>query len=118
MLRITNGEKTLLVAEKVYENTFKPMGWEPEDKEEAVQETIEKDGEDIENPERTEDELFVEKVLEKPLSEWSKEEVKKFAGIKDIELKGTKSAAEAKNRIRAFLENESDEDEKEEEVTE
>ena len=51
----------------------------------------------------SEDEEFVETILKKPLASWNKEEVKRFAAIKGIDLTGTKSANDAKERIKAFL---------------
>lgn len=42
-------------------------------------------------------------MQEKPLSQWTKNEVKRFASIKGIDLKGTKNASEAKERIKPCL---------------
>ena len=50
------------------------------------------------------DEKFLEEVEEKPLSQWSKDEVKKFAALKDIDLSGTKNINEAKALIKDFME--------------
>jgi hypothetical protein len=55
------------------------------------------------NPEKTEDEIFVEEIEKKPIASWNKDEVKKYAALKDIDLKGTKSADEAKERIKDFM---------------
>ena len=54
-------------------------------------------------PEKTEDELFLDEILEKPISQWNKEEVKRFAALNDIDIAGTKNANEAKNVIKEFL---------------
>jgi hypothetical protein len=53
--------------------------------------------------EKTEDEIFVETVTKKPLASWNKEEVKRYAGIFNIDLSGTKSANDAKERIKEFM---------------
>ena len=55
------------------------------------------------NSGKTEDEVFVDEVTKKPLASWSKEEVKRYASINDIDLTGTKSANDAKERIKAFM---------------
>lgn len=55
------------------------------------------------NPEKTEDEIFVEAISKKPLASWSKDEVKRYAGIFNIDLSGTKSANDAKERIKEFM---------------
>ena len=54
-------------------------------------------------PEKTEDELFLDEILEKPISQRNKEEVKRFAALNDIDIAGTKNANEAKNVIKEFL---------------
>ena len=57
-------------------------------------------------PEKTEDEIFVEEILEKPISQWNKDEVKRFAAIKEIDISGTKNANEAKEIIKSFIDGE------------
>lgn len=98
-------------AAKSYEN----LGFFPEEQfEEAVKEedtTVvdeEIDGEPQEEivPEETnEDDGFVNSIQKKPLASWNKEEVKRYASIFGIDLTGTKSANEAKERIKAFMNN-------------
>ena len=57
-------------------------------------------------PEKSEDDIFVEEILEKPISQWNKEEVKRFAAIKEIDISGTKNANEAKEIIKSFIDGE------------
>lgn len=67
-----------------------------------------------EAPEDNEDQKqddFCEELLKTPIANWKKEEVKKFAEIKRIDLAGTKNVNEAKGRIKAFLEEEAKEEE-------
>jgi hypothetical protein len=37
------------------------------------------------------------------VSQWNKEEVKRFAALKEIDISGTKNANEAKEIIKQFL---------------
>ena len=55
---------------------------------------------------KTEDELFIEAVSEKPISQWSKDEVKRFASIRGVDIAGTKNVNEAKEIIKGFLSSE------------
>ena len=55
---------------------------------------------------KSEDDIFVEEILEKPISQWNKEEVKRFAAIKEIDISGTKNANEAKEIIKSFIDGE------------
>lgn len=54
-------------------------------------------------PEKTKDEIFVEEILEKPISQWNKGEIKRFVAIKKIDISGTKNANEAKEIIKSFI---------------
>lgn len=51
----------------------------------------------------TEDEQFVQELEKKPLSQWNKDEVKQYAAICGVDISGTKNAQEAKERIKAFM---------------
>lgn len=100
MIKLTNGNQTITVTAGAFENTYKKLGFKP------VSKKVEKTSNDSEDEkvELTAEELFVQEILEKPLSQWNKNEVKKFAEIKDVDLSGTKSADEAKDRINQYLE--------------
>lgn len=100
MVKITNGMITVEVTRGAFDGIYSRQGY-----------TIVEDGA-VENaavpeapvvPEKTEDEKFIEETLEKPISQWNKDEVKRFAAIKDIDISGTKNANEAKAIIKDFL---------------
>ena len=69
--------------------------------EESVAETINEDNGD--KAEMTEDEQFVHDLEKKPIVQWNKDEVKRYAAICGVDLVGTKNAQEAKERIKAFI---------------
>lgn len=94
MVIITDGVRVYSVANSVYESMFKRMGFHIIEQEKMYSES---------HHEKTEDEIFVEEITEKPLNEWTKEEVKKYASIKDIDLSGTRNVAEAKNLIKESM---------------
>lgn len=50
------------------------------------------------------DEAFCSDVEEKPVSQWNKAEIKRYAALKGIDISGTKNAGEAKEIIVEFLE--------------
>ena len=83
MVKITNGVNVFEVTRGAFDGIYSRQGY-----------TIEK----------TEDEIFVEEILEKPISQWDKDEVKRFAGIKEIDITGTRNVNEAKEIIKSFLE--------------
>ena len=58
------------------------------------------------NDEADSNEEFVNSVLEKPLSQWSKAEIKQFAEIKGLDISGTKNANEARAIIKEYLDEE------------
>lgn len=92
MIRITNGFVECEVSRGAYDEIFKRQGFTIIDGE-----VIEEIGEAI-----NEENKFAD-LLEKPLSVWTKEEVKNFADENKIDITGTKNVGEAKNRIKAFL---------------
>ena len=105
MVKITNGRDVFDVTSGAYETIFKQQGF-----------TLCKGDGDVaddgfmggpaaveDNGGMTADERFVQEVSEKPIGSWNKEEVKRFAHIKGVDLTGTKSVAEAKERIKPLL---------------
>ena len=100
MVKITNGVNVYEVTKGAFDGIYSRQGYrkvEEQPVEDVTPEDVNKE------PEKTEDELFIEGILEKPIGQWNKDEVKKFAEIKSIDISGTKNANEAKERIKAFL---------------
>ena len=98
MVKITNGVNTFEVTRGAFDGIYSRQGYK------LVNENVEaKDTKVNETPEKTEDEIFVEEILEKPISQWGKEDIKRFAAIKEIDISGTKNANEAKEIIKSFV---------------
>lgn len=96
MVKITNGVNVFEVTRGALDGIFSRQGYT------VVDEAVKRKAADW-VPEKTEDELFLDEILEKPISQWNKEEVKRFAALNDIDIAGTKNANEAKNVIKEFL---------------
>lgn len=97
MVKITNGVNVFEVTRGAYEGIYSKQGYHLMNGENSAEEQPKA-------PERSEDELFLEAIVEKPLSQWNKDEIKRFAGLKEIDISGTKNANEAKALIKEFLE--------------
>lgn len=99
MVKLSNGLTTIVVpsgAVAMYERTgFRVV--KDSDVESANESVI-----DTTEAEEKESE-FITNLLEKPISKWSKEEVKRFANEKGININGTKSVNDAKDRIRDYI---------------
>lgn len=95
MVKITNGINVFEVTKGAFDEIYSRQGYRLMDEIKKVQED--------KIPEKTEDELFIEGIIEKPLSQWNKDEIKRFAELNDIDITGTKNAGEAKERIKEFL---------------
>lgn len=101
MVKITNGVVALEVTNGAYESIYRYQGYKPvEDK---VDEKKAEGEQEPKAPEKSDDEKFAEEIVKKPISQWNKEEVKRFAAIKNLDITGTKSANEAKEIIKTFL---------------
>ena len=102
MLKITNGVNVFEVTRGAFDGIYSRQGYH------IVNEHEPEVNEQPKAPEKTEDELFIESIIEKPISQWNKDEVKRFAAIKEIDITGTKNANEAKEIIKTFLEESED----------
>ena len=101
MVKITNGVDVFEVTRGAFDGIYSSQGYE------LVDEKIEAKAAEVHAaPEKSKDEVFAEEILEKPISQWNKEEVKRFAAIKGIDISGTKNANEAKEIIKSFIDGE------------
>ena len=101
MVKITNGVNVFEVTRGAFDGIYSRQGYELVD-----EKTEAKAAEAHAATEKSKDEIFVEEILEKPISQWNKDEVKRFAGIKGIDITGTKNANEAKEIIKSFIDGE------------
>lgn len=99
MVKITNGVNVFEVTRGAFDGIYSRQGYRLVDEKVKAPETPVA-------PTKTKDEIFVEEILEKPISQWNKEEVKRFAAIKGIDISGTKNANEAKDIIKSFIDEE------------
>lgn len=53
------------------------------------------------------DAIFIEDLLEKPLSQWTNEEVKDFVKIKGIDTSGVQKVSQVRGIIKNYLEDQS-----------
>lgn len=105
MVKITNGVNIFEVTRGAFDGIYSRQGYvifNDTGKEEAFVKGRKTN-------EKTDDERFVDEMIEKPISSWTNEEVKRFAALNEISLTGTKSANEAKEIIKSFIEADSQE---------
>ena len=101
MVKITNGVNVFEVTRGAFDGIYSRQGYKLVDEKAEA-----KAHKTHAAPEKSEDDIFVEEILEKPISQWNKEEVKRFAAIKEIDISGTKNANEAKEIIKSFIDGE------------
>ena len=101
MVKITNGVNVFEVTRGAFDGIYSRQGYR------LVNEKTEAKAPEVPAaPKKSEDDIFVEEILEKPISQWNKDEVKRFAAIKEIDISGTKNANEAKEIIKSFIDGE------------
>lgn len=122
MVKITNGIKTLTVTRGAFNGIYKSQGYvevnpevlgatSPSAVADSLDENTNADAEvaDAEvvgtNMETmsADDAKFIVEAKEKPLSQWGKSDVKRYANIMGIDISGTRNVGEAKNIIKAHL---------------
>lgn len=96
MVKITNGVNVFEVTEGAFNCIYSKQGYTLFNDKDFTKEEVKE--------ENTEEDAFVYELLEKPISQWNKEEVKRFAAIKGIDIKGTENVRQAKEIIKVFLE--------------
>lgn len=112
MIKITNGSEVYEVTSGAFKNIYGPMGFYPLDEaaehviEEAKPEAaaepepeVEEEAEEVDP-----DQAFCDELDKKPIGQWNKNEVKRYATVKGIDISGTKSINEARDRIKAAQE--------------
>lgn len=134
MVYITNGDVTSKVPFSAYESQYKKLGFsivvddvdgenvssdrgttedvqngtETSAKGNTTEEAEDVDGTDVEGEDEDEQEAdeaaFIEDILEKPLSQWSTEELKEFVRIKDVDVHGAKKTSEVRSIVKKYLE--------------
>ena len=99
MVKITNGVNVFEVTRGAFDGIYSRQGYKLVDEKAEAKAPVAPAA-----PEKSEDDIFVEEILEKPISQWNKEEVKRFAALKEIDITGTKNVNEAKEIIKSFIE--------------
>lgn len=105
MVKITNGVNIFEVTDGAYKNNFKKLGYKIVN-EKGSKAKVEKQEVEVDNAveeKEAEETIKMSELVEKPLSNWTKDEVKKFAKANEIDITGTKGVDEAKERINDFL---------------
>lgn len=100
MVDITNKVDTYSVTKGAYEDIFKAQGFKP------VEEEKEDKKETVEETKKTDEEAYIEELMEKPISQWNKEEVKTYASLKNVDISNTKNIGEARNIIKQSIDKE------------
>ena len=98
MVKITNGVNVFEVTQGAFDGIYSRQGYTIVGAEKTAK------VEDAQVLEISEEDAFLAEIVEKPISQWNKEEVKRFATLKQIDISGTKNANEAKAIIKEVLE--------------
>lgn len=118
MVKISNGEVTQIVSRGAFDTQYKRLGFQIVGDNQAIEpkkaaevkkpesQVPDNDDFDADAADDTEDGDDFEELLEKPISQWNKTEVKDFAAAKGIDIHGTKNANEAKEIIKKYLDDE------------
>ena len=104
MVVITNGINEFEVSKGAYESIFQKQGYSiiADAEAEAIEDN--NDAEATEHAEHVDKDA--EALVEKPISQWTKNEVKNFIAKKGIDVSGITSFNEVKDRVRKYIEEE------------
>lgn len=96
MIKITNGIDVFEVSNGAYEGIYARQGFRP-----LEDNTVMFAGELVEDT--SEEQTFAEEIVEKPISMWTKEELKRFAVYYDIDLSGMTSTENVRQLVKEFI---------------
>lgn len=100
MVKITNHIDTFEVSKGAYESIFKHQGYTKVHDQSKPESSASVEDE---SSEVSEDEKFLKDLVEKPVSQWSKAEVKKYVELKGIDTTGASTLAEVKELIKPTI---------------
>lgn len=100
MVKITNGVRMMEVPAGAFSGIFAKQGYRLVEDYKEVRSESTSAAEAPVDPETK----FVEDLKEKPISQWTKDEVRRYAAAVGIDISGTKNPGEAKQLIKAHLE--------------
>lgn len=122
LVKISNGIVTNIVSRAAYEEQFKRLGFDivedsavvqkpaaivvPDVEEIPEPEEVADESVDVQGEQETSDDDFVEELLEKPISQWTNDELKEFVKIKKIDTSSVKKTSEVRNIVKKYLEEE------------
>ena len=101
MVKITNGINVFDVpsgAAKAYEASGYHVITDSETDKVIIEDEV---VEDIAN-DANDDDRFVEEIMEKPVSQWNGEEIRRYASIKGIDLTGVRTTKQARSAVIAY----------------
>lgn len=99
MIKITNGSDVIEVTSGAFKSIYSGIGFVPVKEESAG---VNGDAITPDNVIFDPDKVFINEVSEKPIGSWTKAEIKRFANLNDIDLKGVKED-EARELIAVIL---------------
>lgn len=95
MVTITNGKQVFTVTNGAYREIYAKQGF-------SIYDPSKPSATEKAEPTELDDDSFVEAVEEKPISKWSKAEVRRYAEVFGIDISGTRNVSEAKALVREF----------------
>jgi capsule polysaccharide export protein KpsC/LpsZ len=104
LVKITNGEVELKVSNGAFINSYKNCGFSIVESDTNETVNLTDDIADITDNTDETDQDFTDLLL-KPISSWNKQELKEFAAAKELDISGMKSAQEAKDLIKEYIDN-------------
>lgn len=104
MVKCTNGNIVILVTEGAYDSYFKDQGFIVIEENNAVENTPMLVAPNEEENEQNDGMIdYMNELKEKPISQWTKKEVRDFASFNNINISETKNVGQAKEIIRDFI---------------
>ena len=103
MITITNGVEVIEVSNGAYESVFKNQGYKPVKKAKKPAESATAPQVAKEEQPANDDDAFIDEITEKPIAEWKRDELERYATIKGIEIPEGAKVPEIKAIVKDAL---------------
>ena len=103
MVKCTNGNIVISVTEGAYDSYFKDQGFTVIKENSVVEDAQTFVAPDEKNEQNDGMIDYMNELKEKPISQWTKKEVRDFASFNGIDISETKNVGQAKEIIRDFI---------------
>lgn len=111
MIKITDGKTVIAVTHGAFDGIYRSLGFRPYDGEqlkpveiEVEDVSVEEKAAEVEEADEAEEEaIFPDEILEKPISQWTKANLKQYADFYGLDISNAKKVEEVREIVKQHM---------------